>query len=67
MLWRLSSITAHLCESVFRFIVQHFLVPVFIMLFFPVGATGTPVYDIDNNLCRLVDVRGDTTVDFTIP
>jgi hypothetical protein len=44
-----------------------FLSAKFIVLFFPSPATGTPVYDIDNNLCRLIDVRGDTTVDFTVP
>jgi len=44
-----------------------FLSARFIVLFIPAGAHGTPVYDIDNNLCRLIDVRGDTTVDFTIP
>ncbi len=55
------------CRIRLSFYCSAFLSARFIIVFVPFGATGTLVPDIDNNLCRLVDVRGDTTVDFTVP
>jgi hypothetical protein len=49
------------------FVCSSFLSARFILIFVPALVEGSPTVEIDNNVCEVVDVRGDTTVEFTFP